>query len=312
MRISRIDNPPACIWQYGADSLRRTRRPAICITTGDPRGIGPEIIASALKSPTLKGRADYLVIGNKTIKKNDKNANAKASVEFINTAFSLIKQKKAGAIVTGPVSKEAINKAGIKFEGHTEYLAKLCGCKKFAMMFVSDKLKIVILTRHIALRQVADSLSTKLIYDTVGLTREALRNWLGIKLPKIGIAGLNPHCGEGGLFGKEEKLIITPAVRRLQKKFKGIFGPIPADTLLYDTYHRRLDAAVCMYHDQGLAAFKMIAREDGVNLTLGLPFIRTSVDHGTGFDIAGKGIADPGSMIAAIKLALRLVNCADN
>lgn len=281
-------------------------RPAICITIGDPRGIGPEVVKKALKNPALKAKADFIVIG-KDVKTKSAEACAKASVEFINTAFKLIKEKKADALVTGPVSKEAINKAGIKFEGHTEYLAKLSNCKKFAMMFVSDTLKVSLVTRHIALRDVSSSLSIRKIYDTVELTYKTLRDLLRIKSPKIGVSGLNPHSGEGGLFGKEEKTVILPAIKRLQKKFKGIFGPIPADVLLYDAYHKKFDAAVCMYHDQGLAAFKMIARNRGVNLTLGLPFIRASVDHGTGFDIAGKGKADPGSMIEAIKLALKLV-----
>ena len=293
-------------------TYRIGKRPAICITAGDPRGIGPEIIEKALKSPELKGKADYLIIGDASLKKTGPKACGKASIEFINTAFRLIKEKKADAMVTGPVSKEAINISGLRFAGHTEYLAKLCGCKKFAMMFISNKLKVTIVTRHIPLKQVSDSLSIKLICDTVELTHKALKNWFGIKDPKIGISGLNPHCGEGGLFGKEEERVIRPAVKRLLEYFKGIAGPIPADTLLYDAYHRRFDAAVTMYHDQGLVAFKMIARQDGVNLTLGLPFIRTSVDHGTGFDIAGKGIADPGSMVAAIKLALRLVIRADD
>lgn len=283
-------------------------RPIICITIGDPRGIGPEVIKKALKSPTLKGRADFLIIGgDPATKKRCQREHARSSIEFINTAFKLVAAKKADALVTGPVSKEAINRIGIRFEGHTEYLARLCQAKKITMMFVSDKLKVSLVTRHVALSEVSGLLSIGSVCDTVELTYRALKDFFGVKNPKIGVSGLNPHCGEGTLFGKEEKLIIKPAIRKLQKKFRGISGPVPADTLLHDAYHRRFDAAVCMYHDQGLAAFKMIARDKGANLTLGLPFIRTSPDHGTGFDIAGKGIADPGSMIEAIKLAIRLV-----
>ena len=285
-------------------------KPNICITIGDPAGIGPEVIKKALKEPSLKNVANFLVIGEGVTGKIDRRTCARASVKFIDTAFGLIKSGRADAIVTGPVNKDGINKAGVKFQGHTEYLAKLSGSKKIVMMFVSDTLKVSLVTRHTALRNVSGLLSVGLVYDTVELTYRSLKDRFGIKNPSVGVAGLNPHCGEGGLFGKEEGLIIAPAIKKLQKKFKGIVGPVPADALLHDAYHGKFDAAVCMYHDQGLPAFKMIARDRGVNLTLGLPFIRTSVDHGTGFDIAGKGIADPGSMIEAIKLAIKLTGRA--
>lgn len=285
---------------------KTARKPVICITAGDPRGIGPEVIEKALKSPALKGKANFLIIENKDIDIKDPYACARASVGFIDDAFELIKCKKADALVTGPVNKKDINEAGIKFEGHTEYLAKLSGCDKFAMMFVSGRLNVSIVTRHIAVKDISAALSAENIFNTVELTYGALKNLFGFKNPKVGVSGLNPHSGESGLFGKEEKTIIIPAIKRLQNRFKGILGPIPADTLLYDAYNGKYDAAVCMYHDQGLAAFKMIARESGVNVTLGLPFVRTSVDHGTGFDIAQKGKADPGSMIEAIKLSINL------
>ncbi|MCM8781486.1 MAG: 4-hydroxythreonine-4-phosphate dehydrogenase PdxA [Candidatus Omnitrophica bacterium] len=296
----------------GKAARRAGGKPVICISVGDPRGIGPEVTKKAVESKSLRGRADFLIIGKAPPRYANPRDCAKASIEFINTAFELIMSKKADALVTGPVSKEAINKAGVKFDGHTEYLAKLCKCKKFVMMFISSRLKVSLVTRHMALREVANSISQKAIYDTVELTYKALKNWFGIRNPKIGVSGLNPHCGEGGLFGREEGSIIKPAIEKLKEDFKGIFGPLPADTLLHDVYHKKFDAAVCMYHDQALAAFKMVAMETGVNLTLGLPFIRTSVDHGTAFDIAGKNCADPSSMIEAIKLAIRLVRHADN
>lgn len=282
-------------------------KPIICITAGDPRGIGPEVIKKALESPGLKGKAEFLVFADfPPAKKSNPVYSARAALRSINTAFNIIRQGKADALVTGPVSKEAINAIGVKFEGHTEYLAGLCGCKRFAMMFVSRKLKVSLVTRHIALSKVNTAISIKAIYDTVELTHKTLKGSFGISRPRIGVAGLNPHCGEGGQFGREEIVTIRPAIRKLRTRYSGIFGPIPADTLLYDAYNKKYDAAVCMYHDQGLAAFKMIARNEGVNVTLGLPFIRTSPDHGTGFDIAGKGQADPGSMREAIKLAIRL------
>lgn len=283
-----------------------TGRPRICVTIGDPKGIGPEIIKKALENEALKGKADFLIIGSEDSGYKNERLCARDSVKFLDTAVRLILEKKADAIVTGPINKEAINKAGIRFQGHTEYLAGLCKCKRFAMMFVSKKLKVSLVTRHIPLSKVSSSLSVKMICDATELTYNALKRYFGIRDPKIGVSGLNPHCSEGGLFGKEERSVIIPAVNRLQKRFKGVFGPVPADSLLYDTYHRKFDAAVCMYHDQALAAFKMIARDEGVNLTLGLPFARTSPDHGTGRDIAHKGVARAGSMIEAIKLAIRL------
>lgn len=294
-------------------------RPIICITTGDPRGIGPEVVKKALAASGLKKKSEFLIFTGTAVNKNNSGACAKASLEFIDQAVNLIRRGKADALVTGPISKRDINNlpgllasrqsrglAGRKFKGHTEYLAKLCGCKKFAMMFISKKLKVSLVTRHMAISEVSRAISIKSICDTVELTHDALKYWFGISNPRIGIAGLNPHCGENGLFGREESATIKPAIRRLQAKYGGISGPIPGDTLLHDVYKQKYDAAVCMYHDQGLAAFKMIARDDGVNLTLGLPFVRTSPDHGTGFDIAGKGKADPGSMREAIKLAVRL------
>ncbi|MBI4336107.1 MAG: 4-hydroxythreonine-4-phosphate dehydrogenase PdxA [Candidatus Omnitrophica bacterium] len=280
--------------------------PVICITTGDPRGIGPEIIKKALRHRAIRGKAHFLVIGESGAKGRGERASAQSAVESIKTAFGMVMAGSAGAIVTGPVSKQSINRAGIRFEGHTEFLAALSGTGKFTMMFVSEALKVSLVTRHIPLGKVRLSISAGSVYNAAELTYAALKDWFAVKAPRIGISGLNPHCGEGGILGDEERRFIRPAVSRLKRKFDGIYGPISADALFYDLYHNRYDAALAMYHDQALAAFKMIARDRGVNLTLGLPFIRTSPDHGPAFDIAGKGIADPGSMIEAIKLATRL------
>jgi len=285
---------------------RSGKRPVLCVTVGDPRGIGPEVVRKALKDPAIRDKADFVIFGNDG-RPAPRDA-ARACVAYLEAAFRMVNRKAAHAIVTGPVSKKDINAAGIPFEGHTEYLARLSGAKKYAMMFVAENLKVSLVTRHCPLKAVSGMLNAGQICDTVALTYKALKDFFGIRNPKVGVAGLNPHCGEGGLFGREEKGIIGPAVRKLKARFRGIYGPIPGDSLLHDVYHRRYDAAVCMYHDQGLAAFKMIARDRGVNLTLGLPFIRTSCDHGPAFDIARKGIADPGSMIEAIRLAIRLVH----
>ncbi|MEI8175921.1 MAG: 4-hydroxythreonine-4-phosphate dehydrogenase PdxA [Candidatus Omnitrophota bacterium] len=289
---------------------RTGKIPTICVTVGDPRGIGPEVTAKALRDPSLRGIARLTVIGElgSAGRRPGERASARRSIEYIEEALGLIGSGKADALVTGPVSKESISRSGIDFAGHTEYLARRSGSKKFAMMFVSPDLRLSLVTRHIPLIDVSGALTPQRIADTVSLTYESLRKDFKIPRPTIGVAGLNPHCGEGGLFGVEEKRIITPTIKKLARRFSTIYGPIPGDTLLFDLYRRRYDAGVCMYHDQGLPAFKMIARSTGVNVTLGLPFVRTSVDHGTGFDIAGKGIADPGSMIAAIRLAARMTS----
>ncbi|MDP3804407.1 MAG: 4-hydroxythreonine-4-phosphate dehydrogenase PdxA, partial [Candidatus Omnitrophota bacterium] len=193
------------------------------------------------------------------------------------------------------------------FEGHTEYLAQNTAAKNYAMMFVGDDLKITLVTRHIALRDVPGSISIESIYRTIVLTDEYLKRYFKIKNPRIGVSGLNPHAGEAGLFGSEEDNIIRPAIKKASRHIKGAYGPISPDIIFYDTLHKKFDAAIAIYHDQALIPFKLLYFTDGVNLTLGLPFVRTSPDHGTAFDIAGKGIADPSSMINAIRLASLLV-----
>jgi len=209
--------------------------------------------------------------------------------------------------VTAPINKSSVRKAGFAdFEGHTEYLAARTATKDFAMMFVGKSLKITLVTRHIALKDVSRALSMESIYSAIRLTRDHLVRCFGIKDPKIAVAGLNPHAGEGGLFGDEEAKTITPAIKRASAEFKNIDGPVPSDIIFYEALNGKYDAVIAMYHDQALAPFKMLYFKDGVNVTLGLPFIRTSPDHGTAFDIAGKGIADPASMKEALLLACRL------
>jgi len=286
--------------------ISRSNKPRIVITMGDPSGVGPEVTLKALASPRVKGLADFLVIGEGF---GRKGASAgRASLEYIDKALDIVCAGEADAIVTAPVNKSSIRKAGFpSFQGHTEYLAERTGTKKFAMMFVGEALKVTLVTRHVALRRVPKALTAALVSDTISLTYKYLKDLFGIKSPRIGVCGLNPHAGEFGAFGTEEAKVITPAIRRCSKTMKNIRGPIPADTAFYDALNKRYDAVVAMYHDQALAPFKMLYFKSGVNLTLGLPFIRTSPDHGTAFDIAGKGIADPSSMIEAIVLACRLV-----
>jgi len=290
------------------------KKTKIAITVGDPAGIGPEIVLKAI-ARQKKWRVSFLVVGDLqganhgALGSHKPNAVCgKIAIENIKIAVDLIKNGKADALVTAPISKEAINLAGFKWPGHTEYLAHLTGAKKFAMMLAGGSLRVVLATRHIALKDVAKSLKTQEIYDAIILTADYLKKHFKIKDPKIAVCALNPHAGEAGLFSDEEKRIIMPAIEKASRNVKNIIGPLPADSLFYNACKGKYDAEIVMYHDQGLVPLKMIARNSAVNITLGLPFVRTSPAHGTAFDIAGKGIADPSSMIEAIKLAVNLAN----
>lgn len=275
------------------------KRPCILITTGDPRGIGPEITKKALKDSRIRSLADFSVI------KTSDNTGFKA----IEKAVSILKKGHACGVVTAPVSKAAINRSGVRFEGHTEFFASATRAKKIAMMFYSPLLKVTIVTRHVPLKEVPRLLTRRKIEDSVALTHAALKKYFNLPRPRIGVCGLNPHSGEHGLIGQEERKVIDPAIKKLKTKISGLQGPLPADVAFYMAFNKKLDAVVAMYHDQGLGPFKMIAFESGVNMTLGLPFVRTSPDHGTAYDIAGKNKANPESMKQAIKLAVSM--CKD-
>jgi 4-phospho-D-threonate 3-dehydrogenase / 4-phospho-D-erythronate 3-dehydrogenase len=211
------------------------------------------------------------------------------------------------AMVTAPLNKKYFQEAGYLFPGHTEFLAHLTGASEIAMAFLTDRLKVVLATIHISLRDVVQSLTSELIYNKLRIILTEFPR-LGLPCGRIAVAGLNPHAGESGIMGAEEEEIIAPAIRRARSNFpeSAIDGPLPADTLFWRAYSGEFDAVLAMYHDQGLAPIKVIGFGEAVNVTLGLPFIRTSVDHGTAFDIAGKGIARHNSMNAAIRWALRL------
>jgi 4-hydroxythreonine-4-phosphate dehydrogenase len=209
------------------------------------------------------------------------------------------------AIVTAPISKESLKMDGFKWPGHTEMLAELTNTKDFAMMFYSDKLKLILVTIHTALRNVPDLIKKEKVLQTIILAKKACE-MMGIENPKIAVAGLNPHAGEAGIFGDEEIKEIIPAVNEARASGISASGPYPADTLFHKAYNGEFDIIVCMYHDQGLIPLKMMAFDKAVNVTIGLPIIRTSPDHGTAYDIAWKGIANPSSMIEAIKLAAKL------
>jgi 4-hydroxythreonine-4-phosphate dehydrogenase len=230
----------------------------------------------------------------------------RAAHQAILAATRLVQEGFARALVTAPISKANLAAAGIRVPGHTELLAALTRSKAVRMMMVGGEMRVALATTHLALAAVPGALSRRLVRDTIGVADGALRAHFGIRRPRIGVAGLNPHAGEDGLFGDEEKRIIAPAVRDAMRRDIDARGPLAADSLFPLAVEGRFDALVCMYHDQGLAPFKALHFADGVNYTAGLPFVRTSPDHGTALDIAGRGIADPRSMTAALQLAAKL------
>ncbi|MBI5417588.1 4-hydroxythreonine-4-phosphate dehydrogenase PdxA, partial [Candidatus Poribacteria bacterium] len=231
-----------------------------------------------------------------------------ASVEYILKTYDLLKKKSVQAMVTCPISKEAMSKAGFLYPGHTELLSKLTKTKKYAMMLAGEKLKVVLVTTHMAINKVSIAITKEKVEEKIKLTSEFFEKFLSVKKPKIAVSGLNPHSGEAGMFGNEEIKKITPAIENMKKKGIDVSGPYPADALFYKAHHGIYDAVIVMYHDQGLIPLKMLYMDSGVNITLGLPIIRTSPDHGTAFDIASKGIASPNSLISAIELASNMAN----
>lgn len=303
------------------------------ITMGDPSGIGPAITLKAISN--LKDRVNFAVIGDRWVfdkvrgkesevrgckfldLKNVPHNNfsfgkikpeyGRASLEYVDKALELVKSKEIHCLVTCPVSKEAINLAGFeKFSGHTEYLAAKTNTKHFSMMLLNRRLRFSLVTRHIPIKYVPAKLDADKIYKTVLLTRRSLRELFLIKNPRIGVCGLNPHASDNGILGEEENKIIKPAVMRLAKCIRNIEGPLAADIAALRASQRRYDCIIAMYHDQALIPLKLTSAYTGVNLTLGLQFIRTSPLHGTAFDIAeNSNLANPASLIEAIKLAVR-------
>jgi len=229
-----------------------------------------------------------------------------ASVSFILKAVDLAQRGIIDALVTGPINKEAINLAGYHYPGHTELLADLTRSKEVGMMIMGGPLKIMFVTTHVAIRRLPDALNANGIFRAIRLADRAMREYFGIAKPRIGVAALNPHAGEGGLFGEDERLNILPASRRARRMGIDASDPLPADTLFGKAGRGEFDAVVAMYHDQGLIPLKMVSFGECVNMTVGLPIIRTSVDHGTAFDIVGKGIAECGSLLEALIMAARL------
>jgi 4-hydroxythreonine-4-phosphate dehydrogenase len=321
----------------------------IGICLGDVTGVGPEVALKALAGEAAHDRQRYLIIGDGRVVEavnerlgtglaftdyragdsqsrfqilNPANENlslelspgspaaARAAVAWLEAGAQACLRHELNAIVTAPVSKEAIIRCGIPFVGQTEHLATMAGADRIAMMLLGTDdrgrwLRVVLATTHLPLKLVASELTQAKVELAIERAAGAGRD-LALPRARIGVCGLNPHAGEGGEFGDEEITIIRPAVERMRMQGVDVHGPFAADTLFHQAYHGAYDLVVAMYHDQGLAPLKLVAFDNGVNWTLGLPFIRTSPDHGTAFDIAGKGVANAASMTAALRLAKQL------
>jgi 4-hydroxythreonine-4-phosphate dehydrogenase len=309
----------------------------IVLTCGEPAGVGPELAVKAwqtlgpslpfawigdprhLKDVPLVEVTDLSEVAEacktglpvlahgfagKAIAGQPDPANAIGVIDVIARAVDLVRAGKASAMCTAPIHKKAlIDGADFAYPGHTEYLAALAGRERSVMMLASDQLRVVPVTIHIALKDVPTQLSARLLTDTLLITHAAMVQDFGIAKPRIAVAGLNPHAGEGGAMGQEELDMIAPTLDALRAEGFDITGPLPADTMFHARARAQYDVALCMYHDQALIPIKTLDFDRGVNVTLGLPFVRTSPDHGTAFDIAGKGVADPTSLIEALKMA---------
>lgn len=299
-------------------------KPKIAITLGDPAGVGPEVVYKSLVSNALLRLADFTVIGDKKsffikpscyqnikfihipttlseIKPGKASAQGGiASYNYIKKAVELALKKEVDAIVTAPVSKVSWKLAGLKFEGHTELLQELTKSRQVEMLMVAGRLRTLLLTRHIPITEVPSAISTKKIIGAVSLVVKLFGDDI-----RVAICGLNPHAGDAGLIGEEESKIIVPAVRHLLKKKLKVVGPLPSDSAFIKMFCGEFDICISMYHDQGIIPLKVLYPEKVVNVTLGLPFLRTSPGHGVAFDIAGKDKADSSAMIEAIRFAVK-------
>ncbi|WP_102109735.1 4-hydroxythreonine-4-phosphate dehydrogenase PdxA [Oceaniglobus roseus] len=313
----------------------------IALSCGDPSGIGPEIAVAAWR--VLGADLPFFLIGDPRHLPDTADiaeiadpaeapgaartalpvlphafaaparpghpdpANAEGTIGAIRRGVELVQTGKAAALCTNPIHKKALKDgAAFAFPGHTEFLAALAGVERVVMMLACDALRVVPTTIHLPLAEVPAALTPELLRDTLRITHAALCRDFGIDGPRIAVAGLNPHAGEGGAMGREEIEIVAPVLEELRAEGLSLIGPMSADTMFHAPARARYDAAVCMYHDQALIPIKTIDFAGGVNVTLGLPFIRTSPDHGTAYDIAGKGLADPSSLIAALRMADRM------
>ena len=291
----------------------RVDKPIVAITVGDPAGIGPEIADKAADDPRVTAVCEPVLYRPKSDARFEPGVlSADAGLAAYETICSAVRDALAGrvaAIATAPVNKLAFTRAGLPWKGHTDLLAHLTHAPQAAMMFWSEPLKVVLATVHVPLADVPRLLTREVLRDIVDLTARELPRF-GIARPRLALAGLNPHAGEAGVLGTEDEAVLRPAVADARAHGIDIQGPFPGDTIFGRAARGEFDVVIACYHDQGLIPVKLLAFGRSVNVTLGLPIVRTSVDHGTAFDIAGKGVADPGSMIAAVLLAARLARSA--
>jgi 4-hydroxythreonine-4-phosphate dehydrogenase len=284
-------------------------KPRIAITAGDPAGIGPEIAARAAEDPRVRAVCEPVVYGpaaGSTFTPGQLSADAgRAAYEAICAAVRDAQAGVVAAVATAPVNKLAFSRAGLPWKGHTDLLAHLTGSQRVAMMFWSEPLKVILATIHIPLASVPAALTRDLLDGIIDLAWRELPRF-GLVRPRLAVAGLNPHAGEDGLLGNEEQRVLRPSIEAAQGRGVLVDGPFPGDTVFGRAVKGEYDAVIACYHDQGLIPVKLLAFGRAVNVTLGLPIIRTSVDHGTAFDIAGRHVADPGSMIEATLLAAKL------
>lgn len=319
--------------------------PRIAVTMGDPAGIGPEIAVKVHESPELFSLCRPVVYGDRGILERAAAllgspveivtegepspgrvlveegsclrpeeipfgkcslAGSRAMAGYIRKAAALVLAGAADAIVTCPITKEGLRAAGISYPGHTEMLADLCGGADVVMMLAGERLRVALATIHVSLRRALELLSPDIIERTIMITDRFFRTYMGTTAPRIAVAAVNPHAGEGGLFGDEERTVVAPAIEACRGRGIDATGPYPPDTIFHRAYRGEFDVVVAMTHDHGLIPLKLVHFEDGVNVTMGLPILRTSVDHGTAYDIAGKGTANPTSLMAAIRMAARM------
>ena len=330
-----------------------SEKPLIAITMGDPCGVGPEIIITALQAPDIIGICTPFVIGDRPaldralavcaspleihpisepeeaagapensipllalsqlteadlVYGNPTAAAGDAVYRYICSAARLCLDGRVAAMVTAPISKEAMNRAGHNYPGHTELLAELCGSDDFVMMLAGDVLRVSLVTIHEALADIPRMITFGKVLKTIRITAAGVARLTGQPRPRLAVLALNPHCGEGGMFGSEERETIAPAVQAARAEGIDAVGPLSADTLFHFAGQGAYDGVVAMYHDQGLIPLKMLHFDDGVNITLGLPIIRTSVDHGTAYDLAGTGRASERSLLAAVRMAVRMAS----
>ncbi|HET9193169.1 MAG TPA: 4-hydroxythreonine-4-phosphate dehydrogenase PdxA [Vicinamibacterales bacterium] len=286
-------------------------KPRIAITIGDPAGIGPEIAAKAAADARVLSVCEPVIYGPRSVQgfpPGVLSADAgRAAYDAIREAVRDARSGGVAGIATAPVNKLAFAAAGLPWKGHTDLLAHLTGSPRVAMMFWSEPLKVVLATVHVPLAEVPRMITADLLHGIIDLTAGELPRF-GVPAPRLALAGLNPHAGESGLLGDEDDRVLKPAVEAANRRGVNIAGPFPGDTVFVRASRGEFDAVIACYHDQGLIPVKLLAFGESVNVTLGLPIIRTSVDHGTAFDIAGKGVADASSMIAATVLAARLAS----